>query len=484
LAILFLTNLGVRDLRLNDVPIERPRPDGERLLKEWPAIAEQLSVPILEASLRYLRGRGFTPDQIVLFVTDQPPTAPAHHRDRDTVYTGELAKRLLEMRHGLKGRVILRKTGEENPALYDEMHRFYARELARLARKSGLANLDHCYVAPVGGTPAANTGLLLNAVDHFGPKCTALYVREGTDTADALDVARLLHRNTLRQIVRQQLDNYQFAACLPLLPEIDLPAGSCCAGLAEYCLRRLNFDFAGALHVAEDAFQSASSKGRPLLDRAKFEARRLAEGEDTGALLAELADNMAVLWKNGAYLDYLARIVHFEEAAARFIVETYLPPLDYSQDDAAAREKRRRQIEERPDLLQYLESVRYNGQPLHYEQSNTVVLLSLVDYLLADRPDKPAKWALPEERRVALQEAAKLLHWLKRLNAARNRSIHHFGGASAHDIQRLYQEAAKEERDLQTDVQRLAELLTGRPAGHWFIDEARKCMLEELGHQD
>ena len=479
MATIFLTNLGVRDIRLAGQYLERPRQDGDRLLREWPDVADQLSLPIVEPTVRYLRDRGSTPDRVVLFATDQPDTAASRDRDRDTVHFAELAKRLLEKRLELGGRVIVRRIGHGNPALYDEMYRFFARVIGNRADKT-FQDVRHCYISPVGGTPAANTGLLLAGVEHFGKDCTVLYLREGTDVPVGLDVGRLLYVSTLRQVAAQQIESYQFAASLPLLRELELPRESCCLELAEYCQRRLNFDFGRARRVVEDAYSRAQPDTRGLLDQATTEARHLDEATDAGPLLVELAHNMDVAYRNGAYVDYLARVVRFEEAAARFVVETSLPPLSYARNDYEAQAARRKQIAEIPDLLDYLGTISIHGQPIRYEQSNAKVLLALVDYVVSERANRPIEWVPPAQRRQELAEAQQTLRRLEGLNRQRNASVHQFGGASAEQIARLYEEAAGEPRDLRADIWRTVELVVGQAPGEWLVDQAKAKISAEL----
>lgn len=483
MATILLANVGDRDVSLDGDRVRRPREEGEALLKQWPRVAERLSLPILKPVLRHLEGRGQKPDHIVLFATDQPAGTAEELRSKDTLYLAELAKRMIESWPGYGGRAMVRKVAGLNPSLYDEMFQYFGHVLGNRNDKA-LRDVSQCYVSPVGGTPAANAGLLLAAVDRFGKNCTVLYLREGTDTPVRLNAGRMLYENTLRQVIAHQIESYQFAPSLPLMQDLGPSQETCCLALAEYCLRRLNFDFEAALRVAEDAYAGADPAARPLLEMAAGEARKLHDGSDASALLVELAHNLDVTYESGAYMDCLARAVRFEESAARFLVEQYLPPLDYGSNDLASQERRRQQIEETPDLRQLLGERSEGGQPLRYWESNTRVLLALADYVAEARPNRPSRWHIPAERQRELAEAVGVLHRLENLNRARNRSVHHYGGASAESIKEWYCPASDVEnvrsRDLRADIWRVVEVLTEQHPSEWLIDRIRDWIVERL----
>ena len=468
----FVANLGVRDVVVDGSVLREPRREGEALLAAWPKVASKVTLPILGPTLAYLRDVGREPDRVVLVTTDQPETAPSVHRSRDTIHYGEVARQVLgqTLKIGSE-RIFVRSTRDENPSLYDEMYRFYRRLLGN-ERDRAFSDATRCYVSPVGGTPAANAGLLHAAVERFGAGCLALYLREGTTRPVELDIGRALHRALLRRAALAQIEAYQFAAALPLLRELGLPEPG--LALTEYCQRRLNFDFAGACRALERVWAQARPNERRFLDQAMTEARELDGGADAGLLLVELAENMRVSYQSGAYLDYLTRLVRFEEAAARLVVEKHLPPLNYLENDPGAQEERRQQIAEQPDLLEYLRGIGVGGQPLRYEQSNTVVLLALVDYVVADRPGRPAEWTAEPGRRAELAGAQEILRWMERaLNRVRNAGVHRFGGASAESIAELYGGAAGQPRDLTKDVWRVVELVVGPGRREWLVDRAK-----------
>ena len=481
MATVFVANLGARDVVVDGQKLEQPRQDGERLLKQWPEVASRLTLPILEPTLQHLRERGLMPDRIVLVATDQPESVATAHRSRDTVHFGEVAKLALARRFQLGAdRLFTRPIRHENPALYDEMHQFFRRLLGS-PRDRAFVGATRCYVLPVGGTPAANAGLLHAAVEQFGAGCVALYLREGTTRPVELNVGATLQRALLRQVALGHLETYQFAAARSVLRQMELPDGGYAEALVEHCQRRLNFDFAGAARVLEAAWARSRPEERAFLDEAVGEAEALDGATDSRALLVELARNMRVVYQNGAYLDYLTRLVRFEESAARLIVRECLPPLDYSENDRGAQATRRELIGQEPDLLAYLQAVEVDGRPLRYEESNTTTLLALVDYVVAERPSRPERWRLPPERRAALRQARDVLRCMWRaLNPMRHASVHRFGGTSAEEIAGAYASEAGEGRKLEDDVRLVVEVTAGGMQGEWLIDRARAKLREML----
>ncbi len=473
-----LANVGMRDVRLDGEPLQCPRDDGQRLLGEWPGIGPRLSLPIIEPLITFVKGHWGWPEAVVLFATDQPPTALPRHRANDTVHCAELAKRLLNDRYKeLKGKVFVRSTHDENPALYDEALSYFRRTLRSTGRPLGEATA--AVVCPVGGTPAMNTGLLVAAAERFGLCCWAVYLPEGAARPVRMDLGQALYRARLVRLADDHLANYQFAAAARVMAEMELKETSVPMALARYCLRRLNFDFEGAVAALEVAYAGAEPVQRRLMERLTDEARRLAAG-DQRLLLLELARGMEVIFRQGAYLDYLARLVRFAENLARYLVETHLPPLRYEADDPQARSQREELFQEHPDLLDYVSQIQVGGQPLSYTHSNTVTLQALVEYILADRPSKPAQWRVDGERRVHLAEIASFLRAIRKLTQKRNETMHRFGGASAEMIVGLYRQAAGQSRDLAEDVGRVVGLLLGGDEAQWGVQAARDQIAREL----
>ncbi|MGQ9677215.1 MAG: hypothetical protein ACUVX1_16250 [Chloroflexota bacterium] len=475
---ILLANVGVRDVQLDGELLQSPRDDGQRLLGEWPDIERRLSLPIIEPLIAFVRDRWGWPAAVVLFATDQPPSAPAQHRAKDTIHCAELAKRLLNHRCGpLQGRVFVRATRDENPALYDEALGYFKKTFQSGARPFGEAT--EAIVSPVGGTPAMNTGLLLAAAERFGLSCRAIYLAEGAARPVDMNLGRALYESRLRRLVCGHLANHHYAAAKGIMVELGLEETTAAVALTEYALRRLNFDFDGAVAALDRAYAEASPAQRRLMERLSDEARRLGAG-DQRLLLLELPRSMEVVFRQGAYLDYLARLVRFAENLARYLVETHLPPLRFEADDPRARSQREEMFQVYPDLLDYVGQLQVSGQPLRYTHSNTVTLLALVDYILADRPGKPAHWRLGEERRGQVAEMAGFLRSVQKLIQKRNETMHRFGGASAETILGLYRQAAGEDRVLEDDLGRVVRSLLGGEDYGWGVDAARDAIAGEL----
>lgn len=468
MTLIFIANVGLRDLSHAGLPLASPRAEGEALLARWPEGETDLALPLLEPTLTYLRCRGQFPERIVLCASDQPESA-GEHRQSDTLPAAKLAQRLLCRRFRLPDQsVVVLAATDRNPALYDEMYAFFR---WALAEHKAFRGADACLVFPVGGTPAANTGLLWAAAERFGAACRVLYLRQGTTMPVFLDAGRQLHLAFLRRSLLDQLRRRQFAAAQANLESMGYGPGTYPYVLADYCLRRLNFDFRGAAAAAlGPTFAAATPARRATLDAAAREADTLAGGAEETILLVELARNTRHAYESGAYLDCLSRLVRLEECAARLLVARRLPPLNFDSDTPAARERRLRQLEAFPDLLAYLSGITVAGEPLARERANTVVLLHLLDYLLAERPQRPPEWGLSPEERDRLGEARRILGGLASLNRQRNRATHAFGGASREDIDGLYAQAAGEPRDILGDLDRLVGLVTGASCGSWLVD--------------
>src|SRR5262249_23756603 len=196
-----------------------------------------------------------------------------------------------------------------NPSYYDDMYKFFAGEPR--ARRFAPEGYDHCYVAPAGGTPAANFALLLRAVERYGVKCQTLYVPRGDRHPVPMDVGRQLRHGTLRSLAEQELRNYEFGRAAALLR--DLGARESLVGLAEHARHRLHFDFEPAARALEDAVMPAGGADRELAVHLRHGLDALLDGEPE-ALIRELYYNARVIYHEGRYLDFLLRLLRFPQA--------------------------------------------------------------------------------------------------------------------------------------------------------------------------
>jgi hypothetical protein len=342
-VIVYLANVGTRDVTLDGRPLPLPRPDGERLLRaylEYPeAFGHRLDAPILlPGLLRAIRVAGSV-DRLVLFVSDQPEGVAPEHRDRDTVHLGELLRlwlpRCAVLGGGLGEVRVVAIPG--NPADYSTAILFYERALPGLVPDGART----VYVAPVGGADASNTGLWLASVRLFRARVEAIYVMPG-GRVEQIPLARVLLRD---QAVRQAcalLEYYDYSGLASLLAGVPWWGGAWHPLFARAMSERLHFNFWGAVRLLDQAAEKAGGEERAWIGRMSDSLRRFARCLESGGKapasgdpepewtawlerhrtgLAELYWNMLVKARRAEWVDFLGRAFRLYEGVLRLVFE-------------------------------------------------------------------------------------------------------------------------------------------------------------------
>lgn len=341
--IVYLANVGTRDLTVDGQTLTSPREDGEKLLEEYlrdpEAVGQRLNAPILLPGLRRAAEAAGRIDRLVLFASDQPETTLPKYRNFDTVFLGEILRRWLPTCPDLAGRlqkvVLVRIPG--NPADYNNTIPFYERELPNLVPETAYM----VYVAPVGGADASNVALWLAAVRRFRTRVEVIYVTpEGR--VEEVPLARLLLREQVAQQARTLLDHYDYAALARLLEEDSEWGATWRPDLARALAERLHFHFAGAAVALKRALARASGAPRAWLGRLLEEMQQLREvleaegtppraGEEEAAWarwlarqrtgLAELYWNLCIKAERAEWVDFLGRAFRLVEGMLRLAFE-------------------------------------------------------------------------------------------------------------------------------------------------------------------
>lgn len=468
-----LANIGHRDLLQSGQKIEPAREEGKRILESLDAVKAYLSTPLLWPAVELLIGK-HKELQLVLWGTDQPEGTASQHRAGDTIYIAEVVARLLAERtkqiaerDRAKGRLEQHwvKKINGNPSLYDDMLAFFRSQM----RAPWTQEAEVCYVYPVGGTPAANMGLMLAAIERFGDRCITLYLPEGESHPVEMDLGGQMRRSMARRMAEERLTAHSFSAAIPLLGEASAPTWT--VELARYASHRYHFDFDSAAAALERAKSACADEWRV---RASCEELRRGllrlRDRDPEALLAELYHNAHLAYEREEFAAFLGILFRFQEGALRYAVEVLYPGVPtevYDEDTANAFQ---RALQERPWLLAYLRGKHLN-------------------------PDKPNRWVLqamlqcawdgqaPQEVRERSESFRLLYERLGRLDslaALRNKSIvaHGFDGVSRERIEAEYRKRNPEGSPLEDMVAAL-EILAVSPGEDPF-QAAAKLALEGL----
>jgi hypothetical protein len=205
----YIANVGARDVLVKGEPLTSPRPDGEALLAQVDARRADLSAPILERGIDHVLARTERIEQMVLFASDQPHASTDEiHWNRDTIALGRILQRLLKDEYSERVGRIDCCSMPCNPADYDQTYKFFKDQLPRQVPP---ASIEAVWIAPVGGAPASNTGLLLNAVRIYREPCQLIYVLE-RGRVQTLDLHEEILAHYAREEAKAHLERRDFAA--------------------------------------------------------------------------------------------------------------------------------------------------------------------------------------------------------------------------------------------------------------------------------
>jgi hypothetical protein len=191
-------------------------------------------------------------DHLVLVVTDQPPSTSPEHRDRDSVHTGEILKRLIDRDYEDRVREIevipyrLRPAREESYAFFGEL----------LPQVAPVKDSD-LHASLSGGIPALNDSLQEQALRLYRDKCHLYEVeppseeecRRGIEKGVLKPVsAKPFLKDLAISLIEQLINRYDYSGALEVLKvfravkfwadEVEV--------VLEYAERRAHLDFDGA----------------------------------------------------------------------------------------------------------------------------------------------------------------------------------------------------------------------------------------------
>ncbi len=463
--VVYLANVGTRDVTLDGEPLRVPRIDGERLLQEYDMVRDRLDAPILVPGLRHAVEAAGRVDRLVLFYSDQPETEAPRFRNYDTVYLAQILERWLLDHAALGGRLgeIILQAIPGNPADYNNTIPFYHQILPDLVP----ADVTTVYVAPVGGADASNVALWLAAVRRFGPCVQVLYVMPGGRVED-IALARLLLTEYQRQHAKALLDHYEYAALARFLAATPEWGNTWLVPLAHALAERLHFNFRGAVEHLDQALNAARGEARARLARLRdalaphlevIPAPRADDGEAAWAQwlayqrqgLAELYWNLRIKAEREEWVDFLGRIFRLVEGLQRYIFERETHHSTEKFGDGF------------PDFTRWLEAHEAVRDYLANKgvrepiDPNTFVLFHILNY-----------WVEKEGKGRTLGRVYSVLKRLRSLSDLRNKSImaHGWEGVSRHEVEAV---AQKDVDTLLEDIrQALVSVGIEVPAAHPF----------------
>lgn len=336
---LLLCNIGSSDLdrkelaELNQLS-ERER--AARILEAWEVFGARIRLPLIAKALRYVMNRPGDLTRLVLVASDQGDTPPhdeylAKLWGKDTHGTARVIQRALVA--GCDGispiatdlidvwTIADSNGGGRDPSDYDGMRRFFERRLPEL--RSAFPNAT-AYLEVTGGTPAMTTGLLVAGSEVWGTQATALYIHPRHELPQTLNTATRLLSAPLRAALRANAATFDYDAALRLLRDQRVAiadrlvpgADQALEAILDHARCRFNLDLPGA-RVALEGGVDRLGDGRWRADvMALYNA---VANPDRRAKLAEVYYGAAARYAVGAYGDFLAQVVRFQENALRLL---------------------------------------------------------------------------------------------------------------------------------------------------------------------
>ncbi len=439
IRVVYLANVGTRDVTLDGQPLRVPRADGEQLLREYDAVRDRLDAPILMPGLRHAVQVAGRVDRLVLFYSDQPETTPPRFRDYDTIYLAQVLQRWLGGHPELDGKLgkVMLQPIRGNPADYNNTIPYYRQVLPQLVP----ADVATVYVAPVGGADASNVALWLAAVRHFGRTVEVIYVMPD-GRVETLPLARLLLTDYRRQHAQALLDHYDYPALARFLQESPELGNAWLVPLAQALAERLHFNFRAAVEHLDRALEMARGEARARLERLRESLTACVQAvppprSDADQAtweqwltyqrrgLEELYWNLRIKAEREEWVDFLGRVFRLVEGLQRYIFERETRHSTEKYGDGF------------PDFARWLEA---NASVRAYlvEQNvrepiepNTFVLLQILNY-----------WVEKAGRGRVLGKAYNVLKRLRQLSDLRNKSImaHGWEGVSRREVEAVAQQ--------------------------------------------
>lgn len=444
MSVILLANVGLRDVCHLGQSVDPARAGGEVLLKDFPNTGRDLTIPMLLPMVEYVL-ENHPKLLVILYGTDQPVDTPASERNRDTLHLAGIAKRILDTQ--LSGRACqaqVRLIHGRNPYMYDEMLIHFREQLGR--PDIPLAVGDCCYVGVTGGIPAANTGLMLAAIERAGKDCRVLYLPRGDSRPVQLDIGRQLRDNISKQVLSEWLRSRGFVEALRLMKGMDIPRWV--TAVVEQAVARYQFDFESAWRILEEVAipSSADSPGaRDACRRLANDLPDLRSGE-LSALMQECYYNADMAFARGEYASFLGVCFRFQESLLRCMVEEAYPGISTRVSNRKRdRERWVESLQNHSGLFIFLQSEQVNGERLKWEDCSGRTMEAIVRYTWEGQ-----EVLLGAVRLSQFRSAFDRLRKLNSLAQLRNKSViaHDFEGVSEQRIKSTYENSGGNESPL------------------------------------
>lgn len=295
-----------------------------KLLEYYPKGIDFIDFPIIKSIIKKVETvlENEELQKIILIVTNQNDI---NHNGKDTIYLGEIIKKLsadkkleIELNKLIKNVEIVACCTKSNPSDYDEMIRFYDKEL----RKE--YNSDVIFLNITGGTPAMAFGLLYNTSINASCRVIPFYTKQNTNTSVKFNICETFRKEDDKSRICEFINKNDYMAAKMLLErynekyEVSKNKYQTVLNMVKAAHARIQFDFENASKYINKA-EDYDSESRFVCDRFIYYIKELQNKKNI-YLLNELKNNAIYEYENGAYTDFLGRIFRLQEAIYRYIL--------------------------------------------------------------------------------------------------------------------------------------------------------------------
>ncbi len=358
--IIFLANIGNRDIKDSLGEIKRCRTQGWEFLDRYPGNKDQLTFPILEKGITFVFDEleiGEI-DEIVLFYTDQDKKA-GEQRERDTIYFANLLEKLLPDRFPNILNIRCEKI-KGNPVNTDTLFPFYDNFFRQYCSEQ---TVERAILSSAGGIPACNMTMIIQGIKNLSEKSEILFVPE-KEKPRVLDLTMTILNDYHRQLCLGLLERYDFAGLTQVMEQRDVGT-QFGYHLACYFRDRLIMNYGSAsaqldrtINLFDNLYNDVKKSFQSLFPNDKWktlndflddlgtdvnfffttiqrptmsETQQLSPErqevmwqvwfEKSRVRIAELWLNAWVKWHTGEFTDFLGRLYRLNEAMLHFIFE-------------------------------------------------------------------------------------------------------------------------------------------------------------------
>ncbi len=411
-----LMTIGNRDVKLGEDSIEEPFSEGKKILENWEKHKEKIKLPLIEpffkkilSEIKYdmkipnIALKDF--QHFFIFVTDQE-NAEDKFRKKDTLYFGEIIKRLLIERWQVnENKISLIKIKDVNniKALNRLVKRNVENQLGGNKEKIVYAEIS-------GGIPFINYAITFRLTYKLRDKFRVFNIEEDKNIARDKGFVDEIIKFLETESIKKLIEKYQYFAC----KEFNLEEKE--NDIFEFLNALKNMDLEKAKHFQEKVCEKEGDRFKILCG--------LNFPDNTKDYLRFLYYNMEIKVASGEFIDFLGRLYSFRENILKLFLNKFV---NYPLNADNHIEAHNKFLNENTEIKEYLKTLKFGKKELNYEEPNRVVFLEILKYVA--------------ETNEEAKEALTLLNKFNEILDYRNKTIigHEFKGCSIERVNEMYE---------------------------------------------